>query len=506
MSLLNDVVGLLARHYRVLALLGCLIYFAFNKFRRNIYGIPGPRLAGFTNWWRFWDALTRKQHETHINLHNKYKSTIVRVGPGIVSISDPDWIPKVYGLNSGFTKTRFYDMFVLPYHGQFTRSLFTTLDEKYHQVYKRPIASAYSMSTLVEFEPFVDNTTRVFMKRLDEFADSGAELDFGTWLQMYAFDVVGEVAFGEKLGFLESGTDIDGIMADIRLKLAYASIVGQMPWLDKFLAKNPLVVWLVGTHPIVRFTVEQMAKRLKEQGENKHGPRDFLDRSFEAQKKDPELVTDRVVRMWNIDNVFAGSDTTAISLRSIFYYIMRSRPAMAKLMAEVHESEERGDLGEFVSWKAANEMPYLEAVIKESFRMHPPVGQLLERHVPKGGIDLGNHFLPEGTIVGMNPWVAGRNKQVYGSDCNTFRPERWLEATPEQRRLMDRTSLTFGHGARTCIGKNISLLEIYKLVPQLLRNYEISFVDESQEWKVAGGWFTEQDNFHVQLKRRSVKE
>ena len=80
---------------------------------------------------------------------------------------------------------------------------------------------------------------------------------------------------------------------------------------------------------------------------------------------------------------------------------------MAKLMAEIHDSEERGDLGEFVSWKAANDMPYLEAVIKESFRMHPPVGQLLERHVPKGGINLGNHFLPEGTIVGMNPWVAG---------------------------------------------------------------------------------------------------
>ncbi|RTE75813.1 hypothetical protein BHE90_009741 [Fusarium euwallaceae] len=312
----------------------------------------------------------------------------------------------VYGLTSGFTKTRFYDMFVLPYHGEYTRSLFTTLDEKYHQVYKRPIASAYSMSTLVEFEPFVDNTTKLFMQRLDELADSGAGINFGTWLQMYAFDVVGEIVFGKKLGFLESGIDVDGIMADIRIKLAYASIVGQMPWLDKFLAKNPIVVWLVGTHPIVRFTVEQMTERLKGRADQKHGPRDFLDRSFEAQKKNPELVTDRVVRMWNIDNVFAGSDTTAISLRTIFYYVMRSPPVMAKLVAELDDAENRGELGEFVSWKAANNMPYLEAVIKESFRMHPAVGQLLERHVPKGGISLDNHFLPEGTIVGMNPWVA----------------------------------------------------------------------------------------------------
>ncbi|RSM08509.1 hypothetical protein CDV31_008146 [Fusarium ambrosium] len=367
----------------------------------------------------------------------------------------------------------FYDMFVLPYHGEYTRSLFTTLDEKYHQVYKRPIASAYSMSTLVEFEPFVDNTTKLFMQRLDELADSGAGINFGTWLQMYAFDVVGEIVFGKKLGFLESSIDVDGIMADIRIKLAYASIVGQMPWLDKFLAKNPIVVWLVGTHPIVRFTVEQMTERLKGRADQKHGPRDFLDRSFEAQKKNPELVTDRVVRMWNIDNVFAGSDTTAISLRTIFYYVMRSPPVMAKLVAELDDAENRGELGEFVSWKAANNMPYLEAVIKESFRMHPAVGQLLERHVPKGGVSLDNHFLPEGTIIGMNPWVAARNQQVYGPDSNIFRPERWLEASPEQRRLMDRASLTFGHGARTCVGKNISLLEIYKLVPQLLRHYEV---------------------------------
>lgn len=46
-------------------------------------------------------------------------------------------------------------------------------------------------------------------------------------------------------------------------------------------------------------------------------------------------------------------------------------------------------------------MPYLETVIKEAFRMHPAVGQLLERYVPKGGVILEDVFLPEGTIVGM---------------------------------------------------------------------------------------------------------
>ena len=79
---------------------------------------------------------------------------------------------------------------MLSYQGQFTPSLFTTLDEGYHAKYKKPIANAYSMSTLVEFEPLIDSTTELFMTRLDEFATAKRICNFGQWLQMYAFDVM----------------------------------------------------------------------------------------------------------------------------------------------------------------------------------------------------------------------------------------------------------------------------------------------------------------------------
>ena len=119
--------------------------------------------------------------------------------------------------------------------------------------------------------------------------------------------------FGKKLGFLETRTDVQGIMADIRFKIAYASIVrflslpcphwnadlkekvGQIPWLDKFIAKNPILVMLAGTHPIVKFTVDNMNERIEGKYQPKH--RDFLARSFEAKGKYSDLVTDRIVRM-----------------------------------------------------------------------------------------------------------------------------------------------------------------------------------------------------------------
>lgn len=73
--------------------------------------------------------------------------------------------------------------------------------------------------------------------------------------------------------------------------------------------------------------------------------------------------------------------------------------------------------------------------------MHPAVGLLLERVVPPGGTDIAGMFLPEGTVVGMNPWVAARDESVYGDDAYTFRPERWLDASLSQVKLMERNSL-----------------------------------------------------------------
>lgn len=314
----------------------------------------------------------------------------------------------------------------------------------------------------------------------------------------------GEIVFSSKLGFLDTRSDVDGIIADIRTKVFLGGSVGQIPFADQFLTKSRLFLALSPTHPVVKFTVARMQERTaaKEKSGGQDTKRDFLTRCYEAQAKNPDLVTDRIIRMYNIDNVLAGSDTTAISLRSIFYYLMKNPRCMQKVLDELDHAK----LSEFVTWKESNDMPYLQACIKEALRMHPAVGLLLERHVPKGGIELDGHFMPEGTIVGVNPWVSARNKGVYGDDADDFRPERWLEASPEQLVAFERANLTFGHGARSCIGKNISMLEIAKLVPQLLRHYRFEFLRPDQTWKVIGGWFVGQDNFNVRVHRRISTE
>lgn len=174
--------------------------------------------------------------------------------------------------------------------------------------------------------------------------------------------------------------------------------------------------------------------------------------------------------------MFAGSDTTAISLRAVFYNLLKHPADMDNLMKELWAQKDKDiftDTRGLVNWNDVRELPYLSAVIKEALRCHPAVGLTLERIVPAGGITVCGQFIPAGTIVGCSAWTVHRSS-LFGDHPEQFRPTRWLEASPEQKRLMESSLFSFGAGSHTCIGKNISLLEMYKLVPALLMRFEVS--------------------------------
>lgn len=105
-------------------------------------------------------------------------------------------------------------------------SLFSTLDEGYHAKLKRKVNSIFAMSTLVSYEPLVDKTTEVFLKRTEElFCKDGVSCDFAHWLQFYAFDVIGQLSFSKRLGFIDEFEDIGGIVAALKDFFTYSGTV-----------------------------------------------------------------------------------------------------------------------------------------------------------------------------------------------------------------------------------------------------------------------------------------
>lgn len=242
------------------------------------------------------------------------------------------------------------------------------------------------------------------------------------------------------------------------------------------MSKNGL---LSSSTPVAEFAKKHLIERdaEAESGNVKVPRRDFLSRFKEARAKDPEFITEHLVLALTVANMFAGSDTTGITMRAVFYFLLRDPSKMERLLKELSEESKAGRFSRddgLVRWEEARDLPYLNAVINEALRCHPAVGLTMERIVPGAGVTLAGHFLPRGTIVGCSAWVIHQDTQVFGSDAAEFRPERWIEATPEQRKKMNSCLFSFGAGARTCIGKNISLLELYKLVPTILRTFEVS--------------------------------
>ncbi|KAH7112985.1 cytochrome P450 [Dactylonectria estremocensis] len=372
MAIISETTSLVWQHLLVILTVLVVFHFVRNYFNPGVSDLPSPFWAKISNVWRFIDVARGRAQETHLRLHEKY-GPYVRLGSNLVSVCNLDVLKSVYGVNQGYTKTSFYEVQQQLANGKPTQTLFTTLDEDLHAKIKRPISSAYSMSSLTEFEVFVDKTIRIMMEKLDGFAEDDRS--------------------------------------------------GQIPWLDYLFIKNPVRRMLGGgsTGAVARFARECLVERLMHPNRGKSdgsAHRDFLTRFLEAKERHPNVVTDAQVFSYTLSNVNTGSDTTAISLRAVLHLTLKHPRVLEKLCKELQDAQKAGKLSIPAMWKETQELPYLDAVIKEALRLHPAVGLLLERIVPKGDLQLANGpMLPAGTVVGVNPWVI-HHYPLFREDTN----------------------------------------------------------------------------------------
>jgi cytochrome P450 len=419
-----------------------LARFIYTSLASPLRSVPGPILARFTRLYYFWRCSLGRWEHDEIALHKKY-GPVVRVGPNMYSIDHPEVVKKVYGINSKFIKSDWYYAWQHPDPNRWT--VFPDRDVKRHAEARKRFQSMYSMSSLVNYEGYVDSCADIFGKRLTEFAAGRQTIDMAHWFQCYAFDVIGDITYSQRFGFLDKGEDIEGLLKALHSVLKYGALVGIYaewhPWLFK------ISNWLgfgggEGRVMLMKY-VNARIKQRKEEKQSGHrvekttekdenAPMDFLEKLLTANEHDPDKVTAYHVFMMGLSNIIAGSDTTAVSLSSILYNLIRHPETMRKLRQEIHDFEEQGRCSNpAVSFKQSQEMPYLQAVMKEALRMHAAVGLPLWRVVPEGGVEICDRFFPEGTIIGLNSWCAHYNRSVFGPDADQFRPERWLEAEKE---------------------------------------------------------------------------
>lgn len=498
---------------------GLIVYVLFTLYQlltSPLRSVPGPFIARFTDLWYLYHLRRGNFEVVNQDLHKKYGS-IVRYGPNRYSFNSLDAGKAIYWHGTSFEKSSWYDSWKKP--DQWT--LFADRNIRRHAANRRLYQNTYSMSSLINYEPHVDDCADLFCIRLNELAAAGLAMNMGHWLQCYAFDVIGAITYSKRLGFLDQGSDVGNVMSALEDFLGYATMTGVYAFLHPYLfaIKNYLAGSKgTGRAYVQRFTTECMeehqsnAKALgkhedKASGEGSVAATDFLTKFFLSHTKDPDTFTVYHIAAGCAQNMVAGSDTTAISLSAILYYLLKNPDCMQKLHDEIREMQTAGTISSnHITFKESQNMLYLQAVIKEALRLHPATGLPLERVVPEGGAVINGRMVPENTIVGINSWVEHRNPDIFGTDCDEFRPERWLIDDTRKLATMNSHWIPFGLGSRTCIGRHISMLEMSKLIPRLVRDYNFELLgqlsDPSSTWSTRNYWFVKPTNFSVKITLR----
>lgn len=166
----------------------------------------------------------------------------------------------------------------------------------------------------------------------------------------------------------------------------------------------------------------------------------------------------------------AAADTTSAFVSAFVNNIIQDADIYANLAREIHSFELAGKLSMPVAtFDETNDMSYFMACIKETLRFSPSTPFILPRYVSKNGMNINGIWVPEGTEIGANPYVVHRDSATFGADAHLFRPERWLD-NEERTKRMDRYILSWGYGARICLGKNVAQMITQKLCLQVSLN------------------------------------
>lgn len=166
-------------------------------------------------------------------------------------------------------------------------------------------------------------------------------------------------------------------------------------------------------------------------------------------------MTDRDIFVSIGANIGAGSDTTSITLSAILYHLMKNPETMRRLREELDEASREGRISDPITFKEAQELPYLQAVIKEGLRIHPATGFTMPRVVPKGGKEIMGRFFPGGVSLCQTPESA-LDGWMKRANCNRLLWESTLGSLIETPKSLGTTQISSGQS----VGWKIKKLQV----------------------------------------------
>jgi cytochrome P450 len=173
--------------------------------------------------------------------------------------------------------------------------------------------------------------------------------------------------------------------------------------------------------------------------------------------------------------VGAGGETTGGTLDTITYHVLVNPEILKQLKAELARAfpPPTGSISD----EAARRLRYLSAVINEGLRMAGSVSGRLARSNPTAPIVYDSYVLAPGTVVSMTLRDLHTNPFIYPQPA-TFNPERWIDANDRKR--LELYHVPFSRGSRSCIGKDLAMVELYLAVANLFSRFDMKLFETSE--------------------------
>ncbi|KAL8816734.1 MAG: hypothetical protein Q9223_004302 [Gallowayella weberi] len=434
---------------------------------------PGPRLWAVTRWSVSRAIISGKSHDVVLELHKKY-GPVVRVAPDELAFQS------VFAWTDigGHRKAGQSEMTKEPiFNEAFKDNLLGVRTREDHSRMRRILSRGFSAATMQKQEPLIKRYVDQLVSELSQRCNSGKTLiDIEAWFSFTAFDIIGDLTFGEPFGSLDSG--------------------GHHPWASLIFETTRFVILANCLKRIHRMflpvllliTPKGFAKRLRENqmltdakiakrralGANARP--DYMSAMVGDDEKGGNLseaeITSNCTAL-----ILGGAETISSALSGTTYFLATNPAAMSSAVTEVRSAFSNE---EDITLTGTGHLKYLNAVITEALRMFPPFAGVSPRQVPAGGAVIAGEFIPENTSVGIWHWSMSRCPDFF-LHPNAFHPERWLD-DPVFQNDQKQAAQPFAVGPRNCIGMNLAFVELRLIMARLLWNFEVKLDQSCANW------------------------
>ncbi|XP_055813984.1 geraniol 8-hydroxylase-like [Solanum dulcamara] len=274
--------------------------------------------------------------------------------------------------------------------------------------------------------------------------------------------------------FSDSNVELKNVIWNIVAEVGKPNLVDFFPILEKIdpqrIRRNTYIYF---TKLFVLFD-DLINERLEEKRTSENIEKnDVLEMFLKIQEENSEEIDQNHIKSLLLDIFTGGTDTTTSTVEWAMAEILKQPEIMKKAQAELAKIV---GMGKLIEEADVYRLPYLQCIVKETLRMHPPVPFLLPRKVEED-VEVCGYIVPKGSQVLINVWAIGRDPASW-EDPLVFKPERFLNLEVDVRGK-DFELIPFGAGRRICPGLPLAA---FRMVPIMLGSLLNSF-----NWKLEEG-------------------